>query len=136
MKAILARLVIVLALICMALLIVASTVCLFEAALYVALAKILPPAAALALTGTAALIAVLIIALAIRLSLPTRGRKKRGSGMPEDELVEAATALLGRTATDKVRAHPWESSLGALAAGLAVGYSPRLRRILKALLLD
>lgn len=135
MKAILARLVIVLALMCMALLIVASTVCLFEAALYVALAKILPSAAALALTGAAALIAVLMIALAVRLSLPTR-RKKRGSGTPEDDLVEAATALLGRSATDKVRAHPWESSLGALAAGLALGYSPRLRKILKALLLD
>lgn len=110
------------------------------AALYLYLSALLSQAAAAALTGLAALIAMFLIAVAGRFMLSERPRAAppaQASPAPAREdphMAQALSALLGEELGRTLRRHPKSTAAMALAAGVAIGVSPRLRGILIGLL--
>ena len=96
---------------------------------YFGLAEAMPVPAAAVLTTIAALIVVaIILAGGYRIA---RGR--RPGVFNEDSLANELGRILGADVGEMVRKHPHQTLLGSLAAGFAVGASPRLREILRTL---
>lgn len=105
---------------------------LLVAADYFAFATILsPPFAALAAAGTALLFCVISI-LAGKLALSAvRGRRRK----EERKLVAIILGeLFGKEIGDFAERHPARAIAASLAAGFALGFSGRLRRLLHAFL--
>jgi hypothetical protein len=107
----------------------------FVFALYLWLAEYLvPPAAALVSGGIVLFIALMMVMIAGAL---LRGSRRRRRDLPTINAAETA-AEIGGLLGDKVHGfanlHRGSSLLTALAAGFAVGVSPKLRSILWRLL--
>ena len=112
-----------------------ATVVFLCVALYSALLTLIsPPLAALAAAVVVFLLSLLVIALgsAISRSLAGRARAKRGSFM--FTLSAELGKVLGEDASKFIANRPLAALLIALGGGFAVGTSPRLRRLLQALL--
>jgi hypothetical protein len=107
------------------------------AALWLALQTALSPAAAAAWTGLVAVAVAGVIAAAAYASRRSPVRRSpapdAASGF-EEEVAGRLAALAGRDAAAFVAAHPGRAAVVALALGLAVGASPRLRAALRDLL--
>jgi len=105
---------------------------LLVAADYFAFATILaPPLAALAAAGTAllfCLVAILIGKLALS---AVRGRKRKEAHNP---IATVLGELFGKEVGDFAERHPLRAIVAALGAGFALGFSPRLRGVLRAFL--
>jgi len=101
----------------------------FAAALYLALAGPLPPSAAAGVTGLALVLVAALIVLGIRLSLRGPRRAPAQPASPPDGRVMAAKLgeMLGEDVAGWTRRHPAAAMIAALAAGFAVGSSPKLR---------
>ena len=112
-----------------------ATVVFLCVALYSALLTLIsPPLAALAAAVVVFLLSLLVIALgsAISRSLAGRAGAKRGSFM--FTLSAELGKVLGEDASKFIANRPLAALLIALGGGFAVGTSPRLRRLLQALL--
>jgi hypothetical protein len=116
-----------------ALIFVATAVLFLGAALYLALVPIIaPPLAALVVGLTGFVIAGLIILIARMTSRRTPSRSTDAS--PTGDLNQVAAALgdlAARELTSQTQTHPYRAFGVALIAGLAVGISPELRKILR-----
>lgn len=96
----------------------------------------LHPAAAAALTGLAALIVVALLGFAAKLTMsPPRRRPALPVAAPASNangLANGIAADLGALAAQQIvnttRAHPYSTMGAALAAGIAVGAVPELRK--------
>ena len=105
------------------------------AALYLGLERVVEPPAAALLTGVIVLaVAIVLAALAI-VAASLAGRRAAG-GQPRDAVGLAVRAgeALGVNLRTLAKDHSRPLVLSALAAGFAVGVSPRLRRALLRLL--
>jgi hypothetical protein len=105
---------------------VAAFVFLFIA-LYSWLAVYFSPAIAALICAGAAILFVLVVFLFAGLVTSRRRRRK-------DESALLLGALLGEEMRDLAKASPARRLLIALAAGFAMGFSPRLRKILGGML--
>lgn len=106
------------------------------AALYLGLARVVEPPMAALLTGVVVLAVVVVLAaLAVVVAWLT-GRRGGGGGQPRDAagLARRAGEALGVDLQALAKGHARTLTLSALAAGFAVGVSPRLRRALLRLL--
>jgi hypothetical protein len=99
----------------------------------------LPPAAAAGLTGLAGLILTGLLALIARLSLraPRRPALPASPAAGANGVANGIAADLGALAAQQIvnttRSHPYGTMGAALAAGLAVGAVPELRKSLMGL---
>jgi hypothetical protein len=129
MRRLIARVATSIALMLIALVAVLVALGYFVFALYLWLAEYLvPPAAALVSGGIVLFVALLLVMIARAM---LRGRRRRERDLP---LSAEAAAEIGSLFGDKVQGfanlHRGSSLLTALAAGFAVGVSPKLRSIL------
>lgn len=95
------------------------------------------PAGAAGLTGLAGVILVMVLGLAAKLAL--RGPRRSAVAAPgANGVANGIAADLGALAAQQIvsatRAHPYGTMGAALAAGLAVGAVPELRKTLLGLL--
>ena len=98
----------------------------------------LAPAAAAGLTGVAGLVLIVVLALSIKLALrprtavPHRWRRPRPPLPGVNGVASGIAADLGALAAQQIvattRAHPYSTMGAALAAGIAVGAVPELRK--------
>jgi len=97
----------------------------------------IPPAAA-GLTGLAGLVLAALIGLWARWLLRRRPRAAIAatatSGSSVNDLAAELGALVAQQLVSTTKAHPYKTMGAALAAGLAVGALPELRKILTDLL--
>jgi hypothetical protein len=112
---------------------VATAVLFLGAALYLALVPVMAPQFAALLVGLAGfLIAGLIVLIARMTSRRAPSRSTDASGIGDINRVAAALGdLAARELTSETQAHPYRAFGVALFAGLAVGISPELRKILR-----
>ena len=96
-------------------------------ALYLYLADFVSPVNAALLTALSGLLFALIVLGLGRLAVAMRARRK-------DDVALLFGALLGKEFFGLADARPATRILVALAAGFAIGLSPRLRKILSGLL--
>jgi hypothetical protein len=112
-----------------------TAICYFAFSLYLLLlALVVPPAAAL-LTGILVLLTALLLVAIARAA--TRPRRRVREPSPSLEAAEDAAGLgteMGRKIRGLADAHGSGGLLAALAAGFAVGVSPKLRAFLQTLL--
>lgn len=101
-------------------------------AAFTGLLEVMDPAWAACITG----IGMLLLALLLCVPMLTGGRRKaRGYPSPEQAHPASATAAMaGEEAARAIRDRPGTAAMAALAAGMLVGYSPKLRRALRDLL--
>ena len=109
------------------------------AALYLALVEVIPPAGAAIATGVVALLLALVLALQARSAIAPRPKPRDGADAEAGSADTAVLAsqlgrLLGESTSQSLRTNAPRAALIALAAGFAVGVSPRLRRSLLKLL--
>ncbi|HEV2189851.1 MAG TPA: hypothetical protein VGR70_21765 [Stellaceae bacterium] len=95
------------------------------------------PGAACALTGVCAIAAAAVLAVAGRLLTRPKATERpvpvaRSNGVATDFAADLG-ALAARQIVNATREHPYETMGAALAAGLAVGAVPELRKILTGL---
>lgn len=95
------------------------------------------PGAACALTGICAIVAATAFAVAGRLLTRPKSAERsvpvaRSNGVATDIAADLG-ALAARQILSATREHPYETMGAALAAGLAVGAVPELRKILTGL---
>ena len=123
-----------------ALIIVALALRYLGEALFLCLAtQGLDPAGAAALTGVAGLVVVGLIGLAVRLALrrPPRtavSATPAATGSAANGIAADLGILVARQVMNSAQAHPYSTMGAALAAGLAVGAVPELRKALTGLL--
>jgi hypothetical protein len=91
------------------------------------------PLAALG-TGAAALLIALLIILLVRASLSSVGRARKGGDARKEDLASALGEGLARKVSEAIGSHGIAASVAALVAGIIVGASPRLRRLVLILL--
>ena len=116
------------------------------AALYLYLVALTDPPAAAALTGLAALIATIGILFASRFilgrtvpvkALPVAAAQAASAAPAAHEdpkIAQALSALVGEELGRAFKENPKGAAMAALAAGVAVGVSPKLRGVLLDLL--
>ena len=105
------------------------------AALYLGLARVVEPPMAALLTGVVVL-AVVVVLAALAVVVAWLTGRRGGGGQPRDAagLARRAGEALGVDLQALAKGHARTLTLSALAAGFAVGVSPRLRRALLRLL--
>jgi hypothetical protein len=110
----------------------AAAFALLIAAEYFAFAMILvPPLAALAAAGTAILFCVIAIVVG---KLILSGMKKRARQNAHARIAAIIGEIFGADLGGIAERHPAQSLAAALAAGFALGFSPKIRRALLLLL--
>jgi hypothetical protein len=87
------------------------------------------PLAALG-TGAAAVLIALLMILFARISLSSVGRAREGGASRKEDLASALGEDLAKKVSQAIRSHGIAASVAALLAGILVGASPRLRRLL------
>jgi hypothetical protein len=102
-------------------------------------AKGLDPAGAAALTGVAGFVLAGLIGLAVRLALrpsprPVVPMAPAANGSAANGIATDLGILVARQVMNSAQAHPYSTMGAALAAGLAVGAVPELRKTLTDLL--
>lgn len=106
-----------------------------SAALYLALAEALGPPLAAAATGVALIVVAALVLLGIRLSMRGARPPPETQAQPDGRASAAKLGeMLGEEAAVWTKRHPAASMLAALAAGFAVGSSPKIRSELSRLL--
>ena len=109
----------------------------FAYAVYLELLNVLVGPAAAAITGVIILAVALVLMGLMRVIFRPRRRRRRMSDMPSLEECENAADIgseLGRKIRGLAGAGSGGGLLAALAAGFAVGISPKLRAFLQSLL--
>ncbi len=112
---------------------VATAVLFLGAALYLALIPIMAPQFAALLVGVAGFAIAGLIILVARITsrrAPTRSTDASGTG-DINQVAAALGDLAARELTSETQAHPYRAFGVALFAGLAVGISPELRKIVR-----
>lgn len=105
---------------------------LLVAADYFAFETILsPPLAALAAAGTILLFCILVILAGKFASAAVRGRRRKEA---RSAVAIVLGELFGKEVGDFAERHPAKAIAASLAAGFAVGFSGRLRRLVHAFL--
>lgn len=89
------------------------------------------PMAALATAGVASVVALVILSIAYLLAAARRPLLR---GTAEDRLAAALGDIIGREYAAFAKEHTIQAMLVALAGGIAVGASPKLRAFLMGLL--
>jgi hypothetical protein len=135
MRGLIARIATSIALMVIALVAVLVALGYFVFALYLWLAEYLvPPAAALVSGAIVLFVALLLVMIASAMLRGSRRRRRDlASSIPEEAAAELG-GLLGDKVQGFANLHRGSSLLTALAAGFAVGVSPRLRSLLWRLL--
>lgn len=90
----------------------------------------LSPAAAAALTGVAGLVLAGLIGLTARLVMRPRRRPAAPAASSGNGIAADLGALAAQQIVGTARSHPYGTAGAALAAGLAVGAIPELRKSL------
>ena len=103
-------------------------------------AKGLNPPAAAGLTGVAGLVLAVVLGLLAKLALRSPRRRVAPLATPASGITGVAGgiaadlgALAARQIVDTTRAHPYRTMGAALAAGIAVGAVPELRKAITGL---
>ncbi|WP_193725715.1 hypothetical protein [Ferruginivarius sediminum] len=120
-----------LAVVCLALTVFLGGLGFLIAAGYLALAEVLPPAAAAALTGLGALLlAVLLLVVARAVMLPRRHRASPTEAETGEAKTGRASSGLGAALVPLLRENLALTIGSVFAAGVILGVSPRARRTL------
>lgn len=131
MRRLLARVATSIALMVIALVAVLVALGYFVFALYLWLAEYLVPPAAALVSGCIVLFLALLLVLIARAMLRGSKRRRRDlAAMSAEETAAEIGGLLGDRVQGFANLHRGSSLLTALAAGFAVGVSPKLRGIL------
>lgn len=105
------------------------------AAAYMALANVIPPAAAGAAVGVGGLIVAALLVLGLRGLARPRRRAVPPRGQPGGDTEVDAAARLGGHLAVLIRSNRRTAAGTAFAAGLVFGVSPRARRAVRHLLM-
>jgi hypothetical protein len=116
-----------------ALIFVAAAVLFLGAALYLALLPIMVPPFAAFVVGVAGFVIAGLIILVARMTSQRAPTRSTDAGRTGDinQVAAALGDLAARELTSETQAHPFRAFGVALIAGLAVGISPELRKIVR-----
>jgi hypothetical protein len=130
MRGLIARIAMSIALMVVALVAVLVALGYFVFALYLWLAEYLVPPAAALVSGAIVLLVALLLVTIARAMLRGSRRRRDVSPLTPEETAAQLGGLLGDKVQGFANLHRGSSLLTALAAGFAVGVSPKLRSIL------